>query len=242
MTLQNYRLELDRLDAEMTRLFAERMTLIEKIGAWKQERGLPVLDAAREREKLATVRSALPEELGGYGEALYSRILSLSRVRQRLLLGENIILIGMPGCGKTTVGRALGELLCREMLDSDEWIERREGKTIPEIFASCGEETFRALETAALTQLCAHRGCVIATGGGCVTRKENYTLLRRSGCVVWLRRESDALETKGRPLSLGQDVRELYRKRKPLYERFADVSADNCAGVWDAALHIIDLL
>ena len=242
MTLQDYRAELDRIDAELARLFSERMAVSGEIGAWKLAHEVPVLDSAREKEKLASIGSAMPEGLGGYGLALYSRIFSLSRVRQRLLAGENIILIGMPGCGKTTVARALCELLCCECLDCDEWIERHEGKTIPEIFADQGEAAFRALETAALDQLCAHRGCVIATGGGCVTRAENEALLRRSGCVVWLKRDLDQLSVEGRPISCLYGVEELFARRAPLYAQFSDLSVENSAAVRDAALRVIDLI
>jgi len=242
MSLQGFRAELDQIDGELTRLFAERMAISEKVAVWKRENGASVLDAAREQEKLRVIRNLLPEGLGGYGEALYARILALSRARQRLLLGENVILIGMPGCGKTTVARALGELLGCEALDCDETIERSAGQRIPEIFAQRGEEGFRLLESEALSRLCARRGCVIATGGGCVTREENRALLRRSGAVVWLRRELDSLPAEGRPLSLQRGARELYAERAPLYERLADITVANDAAVRDAALRIIDAL
>ena len=142
---------------------------------------------------------------------------------------ENYILIGMPGCGKSTVAAHLGAATGREdrVIDADLEIERRAGKSIPEIFAQDGEDAFRTLETQVLSDLGKQSGLIIATGGGCVTRKENYPLLHRNGILFWLRRDLSSLPTDGRPLSQQQRLEEMYRVRKPLYEAFADYSIDN---------------
>ncbi len=140
---------------------------------------------------------------------------------------ENIILVGMPGCGKSTVAAALGEALGRQVRDSDALIEELAGKAIPEIFAADGEEAFRTLETEALRELGKQSGIIIATGGGCVTRPENYPLLHQNSTIFWLQRNLSALPTDGRPLSQTGKLEAMYASRRPLYERFADVVIDN---------------
>ena len=143
---------------------------------------------------------------------------------------ENIILIGMPGCGKSTVGKLLAEKLGREFIDSDRCIEDYTGQTIPEIFSTIGEEGFRAIETHILSELGKRSGLVIATGGGCITRPENYPLLHQNGVVIWLQRDLDFLPTHDRPLSQKSNLKEMYEARKPMYEKFADKIIDNnCA-------------
>lgn len=140
---------------------------------------------------------------------------------------HNVILIGMPGCGKTSVGTLLAQRLGRPFFDADAEIERRLGCTIPAFFAREGENAFRAVETQVLTELGKRSGCVIATGGGCVTRPENYELLHQNGTLVWLRRDLSALPVDGRPISRSRALSELYREREPLYRRFADICVEN---------------
>lgn len=140
---------------------------------------------------------------------------------------ENIVLVGMPGSGKSSIGKALAEKTGKTFADADEKITELAGMPIPEIFAQFGEEKFREYETEALSQLCKRSGLVIATGGGCVTRERNYPLLHQNGTIVWLRRALDALPTDGRPLSQSQKLSDMYQVRKPMYERFADVAVDN---------------
>lgn len=135
---------------------------------------------------------------------------------------ENIVLIGMPGCGKTTVGQLLAEKTGKQFVDADAYIEESAGISIPEIFQKEGEAGFRARETQALSQLGQRSGLVIATGGGCVTREENYPLLHQNGRICYLKRDISILPTDGRPLSQAGHLEEMYRIRKPLYERFAD--------------------
>lgn len=154
---------------------------------------------------------------------------------------ENIVLIGMPGCGKSTVAHLLAEKTGKEFVDVDEAIVQKTGLSIPEIFEQQGEAAFRALETAVLSELGKQSGLVIATGGGCVTRAENYPLLHQNGHIFCLERDLNALPTDGRPLSRSTALSELYRVRKPLYDRFADVHVDNNGPVESTVSKILTL-
>ena len=155
---------------------------------------------------------------------------------------QNIILIGMPGCGKSTIGKLLSEKTGRIFVDTDEQIVHMAGKSIPEIFADDGEEAFRAWETKALAELGKQSGLIIATGGGCVTRGRNYNLLHQNGTIFWIRRKLEDLPTKGRPLSEQTDLREMYRIREPLYDSWKDRFIDNFATPEDAANGILAAL
>ena len=162
----------------------------------------------------------------------------------RILRGqmENIILIGMPGCGKSTVGRLLADATGRQFVDADTMIEKAAHKTIPEIFAESGEAGFRKIETDVLKELGTQSGLVIATGGGCVTKDVNYPLLHQNGTIVWLKRDINILPTDGRPLSKSGGLKAMYAIRKPLYEQFADVVVDNDETPEQTAQNILTIL
>ena len=148
---------------------------------------------------------------------------------------ENIVLIGMPGCGKSTVGKLLAEKTGKTFVDADAYLVEKAGRSIPEIFATDGEPGFRALETEVLAELGCKAGLIIATGGGCVTQERNYPLLHQNGRIFWLTRDLDKLPTHGRPLSQTNKLTDMYQVRKPLYESFADCVIDN-NGAPDAAI------
>jgi shikimate kinase len=107
--------------------------------------------------------------------------------------GRNLVLIGLMGSGKSTVGRLLADALDRPFVDTDDHIEREEGRSIADIFAADGERAFRQLEAAAVRHVSALRGQVIAVGGGAVTDRTSTTLLRGTGDLVWLDAPTSAL-------------------------------------------------
>jgi shikimate dehydrogenase len=137
----------------------------------------------------------------------------------------NIILIGMPGCGKTSVGTALAKKMEREFIDTDELITQAAGKPIPKIFAEDGEEKFRTLETGVLQTVCKQSGKVIATGGGVVTRNGNRHIIRQNGIVVFRERDISLLPVKDRPVSQRDGIEPLAAVRLPLYRSWSDYTA-----------------
>ena len=158
------------------------------------------------------------------------------KMRKRM---ENIVLVGMPGCGKSTVGQLLAQQLGKEFVDADAEIVRAAQIPIPEIFAQSGEDGFRKWETQVLAKLGQRSGLVIATGGGCVTRSENYPLLHQNGTIYWIQRDIASLPTDGRPLSQAGRLEQMYQIRKPLYERFADFTVSNNSSVEDTVNMIL---
>lgn len=140
---------------------------------------------------------------------------------------KNIVLIGMPGCGKSTFGKRLAKKLGRKFYDADEVLEEREQRTIKDFFAE-SEDAFRAAETRTLAYLATLEGVVIATGGGAVKRAENMELMKRDGVVVFLDRKPEQIlgniEGDARPLLAAdkQRIFKLYEERIDLYRKYAD--------------------
>lgn len=140
---------------------------------------------------------------------------------------ENIILIGMPGCGKSTIGRLLAQRTGKKFVDADEALEARLGRKITDIIPQDGETVFRRMESDTLSELGKQSGLVIATGGGCVTQQRNYPLLHQNGTILWLTRQLHKLPTEGRPLSQPGKLQEMFAQRQSLYRQFADAEISN---------------
>ena len=135
---------------------------------------------------------------------------------------KNIILIGMPGCGKTTIGNKLSKALNRPFIDTDSEIEKSEGRLPSEIINQDGEDAFRKCETKVLAEVSKQSGTIIATGGGIVTREENIPLLKQNSVIFYLNRPLSELSSKGRPITQRHGVNELFEIRKTLYEKTSD--------------------
>lgn len=155
---------------------------------------------------------------------------------------QNIVLIGMPGCGKTTLGKLLADKTGKKLIDTDAEIVKQIGMSIPEYFSANGEAAFREVESAVLCSVSKRSGAIISTGGGCVTRAENYRHLHQNSRIVWIKRDLTKLPTNGRPISQHTSAEELYKKRKPMYETFADYCIDNNTAPEQAAEAILALI
>ncbi len=182
------------------------------------EGGLPMLVAQAKRASEIWTGEKIPD-------AICDEILCELSAQMR-----NIILIGMPGSGKSTLGMLLAQRLQRPFYDADTEIVKKIGP-IPEFFAKHGEHAFRAVETEVLKDLGKKSACVIATGGGCVTRQENYPLLHQNGIIIRIDRELAVLPVDGRPVSQSTDLKTLFAKRDSLYAAFADITINNDASV-----------
>ncbi|MGI6174106.1 MAG: shikimate kinase [Christensenellales bacterium] len=185
-----------------------------------EEKGIPTANGlymlvaqAKRSAELFTGRAIADEEIGRIYETLSQSL-------------RNIVLIGMPGCGKSTLAKEIGQKTGRKVLDSDEEIYKKHGMTPSEMILQKGEAAFRDAECAVLKDIGKLSGCVIATGGGVVTRRENYASLRQNGAIVWLRRNVENLPIDNRPLSQKKTPAALYAEREPLYREFADISVD----------------
>ena len=162
-------------------------------------------------------------------------------------MDKNIVLIGMMGSGKTTVGAMLARRLCRPFVDTDALIEEREGRSIPDIFARDGEEVFRALELELARELSGQSGLVIACGGGLPTRDGAIDALKQNGLVFWLDRDPaetyDSLDVSHRPLARSgrDDFIRRYQDRAPIYRKWSDHIVP-CADGPDAAEQLISAI
>jgi len=141
---------------------------------------------------------------------------------------QNVVLIGMPGSGKTSIGSVLAKRLDRRFVDTDDWVEKNAGKPISAIFTQDGERVFRSLERDALKALCKEHSLVIATGGGVVTQAKNYRIIRQNSVIVFLDRSITQLPVSGRPLSEREGVDVLATARMPLYEKWSDFVITVC--------------
>lgn len=188
--------------------------------------GLPMLVAQAKAAEEHFFDKAIPDSEN-------ERILAMLRQET-----ANIVLIGMPGSGKSTVGAALAALTGREAIDIDQRIVARAGCSIPEIFAQGGETAFRALEREETAEAGKLSGKVILTGGGVVKDSRNYGSLHQNGRIYHLIRDLEALPTDGRPLSQGADLAAMWAEREPLYTRFRDAAVDNSGTIEETAKEI----
>ena len=238
--LNEYRKALDAIDDRILTAFSERMDTVDAIGAWKREHRVETFDPDREQAMLARLCAEVPEQRRDAVKALYAAILSISKAQQRFQ-NTNIVLIGMPGSGKTSVARHLSTLLNRPIASTDEEAERRIGATIESLFRTQGEPAFRAIETDVVRDLSSVWGSIIATGGGTVVSEENRRILRCNSRIYYIKRPLHELDTVGRPLSQGEGALErLYDQRHAIYESFSDVQIDADADFAETARRIAE--
>lgn len=161
---------------------------------------------------------------------------------------KNIAIIGMPGCGKTTVGSRLARVLDCRFIDTDLEITKSQNKRVSQIFSEYGESFFRMLETKAVTDAANAKGAVIATGGGVVLREENMRLLEEKCLIVYIRRDIDKIlshfDDKSRPLFVSQPEKlyQVYEERHELYEKYSHIIIENDADADSAVKKIAEAI
>lgn len=188
----------------------------EKLGL-KYTNGLPML--------VAQATAAAGYFLGTPGAFQKENQRIIKSMKQQM---GNIVLIGMPGTGKSLIGKLLAELTGKTLQDTDAKIEEEAKMTIPEIFEKEGEAGFRDRESAICKKLGKERNLIIATGGGAILRPENVDALRQNGTLVHITRSIDKLPTRGRPLSKNiETLKKMEAQRMPLYKAAADITFRN---------------
>lgn len=154
---------------------------------------------------------------------------------------NNLVLSGMAGCGKSTIGRAIADALGRPFVDTDEEIFACTGRTCEEIIVADGEKAFRAIESSVVARVAKGSGQVISLGGGAVLDEKNVCALKRNGVIVYVERQVDCLDSTGRPLSQAEGAGALFARRKPVYEGTCDIKVVNDGTVDDAVKEVIGL-
>lgn len=232
--LEMYREQLAICDDKIIDALVERNAVIEKIMAYKEEYGIPVLQPAQEAKQERKLNEKLKDNK--YRDEIadvFHRILRNSkRIQARKLFPYNIILIGFMGAGKSTVSDFLSTMFDMRLVEMDQEIAEREEMSIPDIFATYGEEYFRRLETKLLKELQSEKNCIISCGGGVAMREENVVEMKKNGKVVLLTASPETIyervkDSDDRPLLKGNNsvefISELMEKRREKYEAAADL-------------------
>ena len=173
-------------------------------------------------------------------ETTHDSSLTESIIKQIRKLTSNIVLCGMPSAGKTSVGKIIAKKLNLQFFDSDDEIFKSYGKTPAEIIKSQSENEFRDIESKVVKDLSIKSGAVISLGGGAILREENVKNLKRNGTIVYIKRDLDKLILKDRPLSQKQGIKDLYEKRKDIYNKVSDLIVENNGAVEECAKKVIE--
>lgn len=232
--LEMYREQLALCDDKIIDALMERNAIIEKIMAYKEEYGMPILQPQQERKQKVRLEQKL--EHNKYQDEIYDvfqRILKNSkRIQARKLFDYNIVLIGFMGAGKTTVSDYLSTMFDMDIIEMDQEITDREEMSIPDIFATYGEEYFRDLETSLLVELQDRKNVIISCGGGTALRENNVAELKKNGRVVLLTASPETIyervkDSDDRPVLKGRKnvdgIAELMEQRREKYEAAADI-------------------
>ena len=232
--LEMYREQLALCDDKIIDALVERNAIIEKIMAYKETYGMPILQPAQEAKQQRRLDEKLKDNK--YQEEIqdvFKRILRNSkRIQARKLFSYNIVLIGFMGAGKTTISDYLSMMFDMKLVEMDQEIADREEMGIPDIFATYGEEYFRNLETSLLRELQTGKNCIISCGGGAALREENVKEMKKNGRVVLLTASPQTIydrvkDSNDRPLLKGNNnvefIADMMEKRREKYEAAADV-------------------
>ena len=246
MKLEDFRKEIDQVDAELVELFQKRLSMMMTLAEYKKENKVPIFDEVREKEVYEMHTEHLSDPVAKkYVRAFLENLVQMSRDYQKQLLNHYIYLIGMPGAGKTTVGRELAKAMGIQFYDLDQLIQEKTAKTIQSIIIYDGEDAYRELEYEVVRELLSQESGVIATGGGTVLCDKTVRLMSETGFVVFVQRDVkqilDDLDLEIRPLlkETIEYIFRLYSERYPLYEEASDLQIDNVGNVNDVVAEII---
>ena len=232
--LEKYREELMACNEKILEGLLQRNAVVEELMAYKEENKMPMLQPEQEERQ----RIWLEKQMEGHRhkqevETVFQAILKSSKkIQARKLFSYNIVLIGFMGAGKTTISDYLSTMFDMKLVEMDQEIAEREEMSIPDIFATYGEEYFRRLETKLLKELQSGKNCIISCGGGAALRQENVTEMKKNGRVVLLTASPETIyervkDSDDRPVLNGNKnvdfIADLMEKRREKYEAAADV-------------------
>lgn len=232
--LEMYREQLALCDDKIIDALVERNGIVEKIMAYKEEYGMPILQPAQEAKQKKRLEAKLTDNK--YKEEIYDVfgciLKNSKRIQARRLFDYNIVLIGFMGAGKSTISDYLSTMFAMDIVEMDKEIVEREKMSIPDIFETYGEEYFRNLETGLLIELQDKKNTVISCGGGVALRKENVVEMKKNGRVVLLTASPEIVferikNSDDRPVLKGRKdikgITELMEQRREKYEAAADI-------------------
>lgn len=232
--LEMYREQLALCDDKIIDALAERNRIVEKIMAYKEEYGMPILQPKQEEKQQKRLNEKLldnryKEEIKDVFGCIQK---NSKKIQARKLFDYNIVLIGFMGAGKSTISEYLSTMFAMKIVEMDQIIAEREQMSIPDIFETYGEEYFRNLETELLVELQNEKGVVISCGGGVAMRERNVAEMKRNGKVVLLTASPEVIydrvkDTDDRPVLNGRKnvrgISELMEQRREKYEAAADI-------------------
>lgn len=246
MNLEEARKQINELDKTLVETFEKRLALSLEVAKYKEDSNMKIFDPGRKQEIVnQSVDRVKNEQHKAYVSSFMESVLDISKAFQKAHIKQHIFLIGMPGAGKTTVGKALAQAQGMDFYDIDAVIQEKVGKSIQNIIIHDGEPAFRQYEYDAIKEISARTPSVIATGGGTVLSAETCKLMRERGFVVFIHRDVkqilDDLDLEIRPL-LKESIEyifRLYEERYPLYEKVSNLKIQNISNISDAVEAII---
>ncbi|MDO4593806.1 MAG: shikimate kinase [Tissierellia bacterium] len=221
MKLEDYRDEIDKIDLAIDSLLNKRFEIAKEISNYKKKNDINVTDTKREDEIFEKI---LSRKYGLYKQKIYKEIIKMSKSLQKQK--NNIVLIGMPGVGKTTIAKEISRISSYKFIDLDLEIVKRYGN-IEDIFADYGEEYFRELESKTLREVTNDLNYVLASGGGTVIRECNHYFLKKNSSIFFLKRDLSLLPTANRPVSKKNSLRSIYERRFPIYKKLSNFEIEN---------------
>lgn len=241
MDLQEARQHIDEIDKELIALYEKRLQVVLEVAKYKEKHNMKIFDAEREKQVIAKNLARVEDAgLHEYVEEFLHAMMDISKKYQKHHIQQHIFLVGMPGAGKTTVGRALAQSQGMDFYDLDAMVQKKADKSIQNIIIHDGEPRFRQYEQEVIRELLGQKPSVIATGGGTVLSEETVKLMRESGFIVFIHRDVtqilEDMDLEIRPL-LKESIEyifRLYEERCPLYEKVCNVKILNISNISDA--------